>query len=346
MADASQQWMGRIGVILFVVVLAILLLRVVPFLGKVAGEAYYDGAVPGSAGIRVLPPQKVGNNFEVVIKANIPPAKDSVSFAFTLTYDPEKINLVDDCPFSANIIHTIFSNLDTRFHFGTEDDLTLTRQLTCDKTNGILTVQYTALCDETCSNQLSGDTELAKFNFQAVAVGNADISFSGDSAVLSLSNGENAVAFTSAIIPITAVSCPGSADSDGDGFCDNADNCIAAANADQRDTDRGCSSSEAAGNCGDACDDNDDNDDVFDCGSDGNCATLADNDCAPRDETIFPDATEICNDGKDNDCDGNIDIVDIGCINAELTSDENLNILLGRMLFTAKVGRKMKEVIR
>ncbi|MBI2666622.1 hypothetical protein HYX13_03350, partial [Candidatus Woesearchaeota archaeon] len=55
--------------------------------------------------------------------------------------------------------------------------------------------------------------------------------------------------------------------------------------------------------------------------------------------------TELtCSDELDNDCDGFADLVDPDCINAELTPDEALDTLLGRMLFTAKVGRKIKGV--
>lgn len=36
-------------------------------------------------------------------------------------------------------------------------------------------------------------------------------------------------------------------------------------------------------------------------------------DCAPEDPTIYPGADEICNDGVDNDCDGQIDTDDPGC---------------------------------
>jgi hypothetical protein len=36
-------------------------------------------------------------------------------------------------------------------------------------------------------------------------------------------------------------------------------------------------------------------------------------DCNDQDDTVYPDAKEMCNDGKDNDCDGNIDCIDADC---------------------------------
>lgn len=43
----------------------------------------------------------------------------------------------------------------------------------------------------------------------------------------------------------------------------------------------------------------------------GSCGT--EQDCNDIDELIYPGATEICDDGKDNDCDGKIDCVDTDC---------------------------------
>ncbi|MBI2666827.1 hypothetical protein HYX13_04400 [Candidatus Woesearchaeota archaeon] len=40
MTDTSKQWATRIGVILLVVVLALVLLRLVPLVGKVVGDAH------------------------------------------------------------------------------------------------------------------------------------------------------------------------------------------------------------------------------------------------------------------------------------------------------------------
>jgi len=77
-------------------------------------------------------------------------------------------------------------------------------------------------------------------------------------------------------------------DDDNDGVADGDDNCPLHANEGQGDNDLDGS--------GDACDDDDDNDDALD-----------DVDCKPFDPLIFPDPkNEIC-DGKDNDCDGEVD---------------------------------------
>jgi len=76
-------------------------------------------------------------------------------------------------------------------------------------------------------------------------------------------------------------------DIDGDGVMDIDDNCVSVANAEQEDND--------LDTVGDACDPDDDNDQVAD-----------DEDCAPKDSKIFPDAEEICN-AKDDDCDGVVD---------------------------------------
>jgi len=36
-------------------------------------------------------------------------------------------------------------------------------------------------------------------------------------------------------------------------------------------------------------------------------------DCAPDDPTVHPEATEVCDDGVDNDCDGDVDVDDTDC---------------------------------
>ncbi len=84
-------------------------------------------------------------------------------------------------------------------------------------------------------------------------------------------------------------SCNGTiADNDGDNVLNGDDSCPQFPNTNsQTDTD--------GDGIGDVCDTDDDGDGVADA-----------NDCAPLDATINPNATEIC-DGKDNNCDGNID---------------------------------------
>ena len=77
-------------------------------------------------------------------------------------------------------------------------------------------------------------------------------------------------------------------DDDNDGIADDADNCPLLANVGQGDNDKDGD--------GDACDDNDDNDSALDV-----------DDCAPFDPLIFPDPKNETCDGKDNDCDGEVD---------------------------------------
>jgi hypothetical protein len=80
----------------------------------------------------------------------------------------------------------------------------------------------------------------------------------------------------------------GITDDDGDGICDEFDNCPSTFNPDQADFEND--------GIGDVCDPNDDNDPSND-----------QNDCAPFDPSTFPGAIEICGDGADNDCDGYVD---------------------------------------
>lgn len=76
-------------------------------------------------------------------------------------------------------------------------------------------------------------------------------------------------------------------DEDEDGVFDYEDNCVSLSNPDQKDNDDD--------GLGDLCDDDDDNDGVLD-----------DDDCAPFQGSISPDAKEVCN-GIDDNCDEVVD---------------------------------------
>ena len=94
----------------------------------------------------------------------------------------------------------------------------------------------------------------------------------------------------------TGDACEG--DRDGDGIIDDLDNCPDDPNPDQEDFD--------GDGDGDTCDEDDDND--------GDPDTT---DCEPRDGSIGHTRVEICIDGIDNDCDGEIDDNDSDCISTD-----------------------------
>jgi hypothetical protein len=91
-----------------------------------------------------------------------------------------------------------------------------------------------------------------------------------------------------------------SADSDGDGVSDALDNCPNDANGGQEDFDDD--------GLGDVCDPDADGD-TYDSDLDGG------DDCDDLDPNVNPGQTENCNDGFDNDCDGDIDSQDSECPN-------------------------------
>ena len=84
-------------------------------------------------------------------------------------------------------------------------------------------------------------------------------------------------------------------DADGDCVTDNIDNCPACSNFNQNDGD--------LDGVGDDCTD-----------LDGDGYTRCEGDCAWTDPAIFPGATEVCDDTKDNDCDGKADCLDEDCV--------------------------------
>jgi hypothetical protein len=57
----------------------------------------------------------------------------------------------------------------------------------------------------------------------------------------------------------------------------------------------------------------DDDGDGYGNPGDASCPNGSQQDCDDNDDTIYPGATEACNDGKDNDCDGDTDCSDVDC---------------------------------
>lgn len=111
----------------------------------------------------------------------------------------------------------------------------------------------------------------------------------------------------------------GTNDSDGDGVPNAIDNCPDHPNADQIDADNdgwgdaydGCPNDPnktEPGICGCGVADTDtDSDGVMECQGD----------CNDHDPAMFPGNPEVCDDSKDNDCDGVIDFSDVDCLNSD-----------------------------
>ncbi|HEX8290307.1 MAG TPA: putative metal-binding motif-containing protein, partial [Pyrinomonadaceae bacterium] len=134
----------------------------------------------------------------------------------------------------------------------------------------------TAACDQTWSY-------IAANNPNAVIIGFGVNQGSGNPGLVT-SIDALTIGFTTAACPFVYDFEP---DADNDGVGDGDDNCVNNANPGQEDFD--------GDDIGDVCDPDDDNDTYPDTG-----------DCAPKDATINPGATETCN-GIDDDCDTNID---------------------------------------
>lgn len=123
---------------------------------QLEADDLYTGSV-GDAGLEEY--QAVFDiPFSVAVKANLGEGK-SVAVAFTLAYNSEQLFL-SNCDADTE---QILRNLDLAFGYGTENDLTTLRELTC--TPGRISLQYAGLCNEDCSNALMGEETLAQFSF-------------------------------------------------------------------------------------------------------------------------------------------------------------------------------------
>jgi len=119
-------------------------------------------------------------------------------------------------------------------------------------------------------------------------------------------------------------------DSDGDGIPDTDDNCPAVSNPNQQDAD--------GDGIGDACDPCTD----VDGDSYGVGPSCIGPDCDDTDHAINPGATEICDDGMDNDCDGFVDGRDPDCpsipVGGYVVPMNRLELLLPWMGLVALIG--------
>ncbi len=118
------------------------------------------------------------------------------------------------------------------------------------------------------------------------------------------------------------VANPGQQNADGDAAGDACDNCPAVVNDDQANLDGDAE--------GDACDADPDGDGVIA------------GDCGPMNGGTYPGANELCGDGQDNDCDGQVD--EAGCLNpfpedVNAAIDDGLDYFRNNNSFGGTCGR-------